>query len=134
MSRNFSDDEIKAFLKKNQPVAPPIDERETREKLLAKLGFTSVPRRQRLPESKPWLAFGSAMAAGLAAIFFMSRPPVVSKTEIPQATSAAEEFNGEFNADTTEFLYEDELPSMEVGDEYLDLMAQNDVHQGSVNK
>lgn len=124
MSRRFDDDQIDKFLKKNQPLAPGIDERKVHATLLARLGFVSEGPRRRVA---PWFAFSGAMAAGLVAVFVMSSPELLQNRDL--ATPVAAILDAEWDDD----IYEEELPAMEVGEDYLELMARND-SMGRVSK
>lgn len=123
--RILDDDQIDSFLKKNQPVAPAIDEKKMHSSLLAKLGFTQVVSTPKSRVRTTWVAFSGALAAGVVAFMVMSKPMngVVPSAVAPVASS--EEWDEE--------LFAEELPAMEVGEDYMELMAQNDV-AGRVSK
>ncbi|MES2965613.1 MAG: hypothetical protein V4760_17155 [Bdellovibrionota bacterium] len=122
MNRRIDDDQIAAFLKKHQPVAPAIDEAKVQASALAKLGLTSNASPGRVfRRPMPWIAFSGAMAAGLAALFIVTK-----NVDVPPG-SAVSAAVVEADSDWDEDPFEDEeLPTMEIGEDYLEMMAMND--------
>jgi hypothetical protein len=113
MNRRLEDKDIDAYLKRNQPVAPAIDEAKMQASLLAKLGLTLPPARRR-PSS--WMAFSGALAAGLVLMFFVARPSLQQNPSLATPIQALE-------VDWDDEIYEDDMPAMDVGEDYLELVA-----------
>ena len=123
MSKNdnkkpMSDDQLKAFLQKHQPVAPAPAEAQLPQ-LLEKLGIEK-PKRRRW--QLPVFAFGSALAAGIAAILLMGRAPIPNEVPDTQAEVVQEFVESDWDDSQ---LYEADLPALDVGEDYMDLVASN---------
>ncbi|MEK7355741.1 MAG: hypothetical protein AAB250_04800 [Bdellovibrionota bacterium] len=111
----MTDDQIDSFLRKNRPVAPAIDEAKALGNVLARVGLAPMKRRV-----KPfaWMAFSGALAAGLAALFIVSKPAFQTPVTTP-----IEVVDEEWREDE---LFDEGLPSLVVGEDYLDLLAKNE--------
>lgn len=115
---SFDDEKLKQFLKRNQPVPPPAPHNEL-QVLMSKLG---LKKSERHSLSFPWFAFGGfgAVAAGFVAAVLLAQPPVLEQPS-PQAIALEEDFDPEEGEET------DFVPTAEVGEEFLGLIATNGV-------
>lgn len=119
------DDKLKSFLKENAPIAPEPRSNEL-DILLRRIengeegsGSTTAAKRER--ERKPWLLFaGSALAAGLAALWMQAQSPFERG---PERFAPTMEMTGASSFGEDFFEDDEELPSFGVGEEYLGLIA-----------
>lgn len=111
MTDQFNDDELKTFLKKNQPIAPPAPHGQL-DQLLKQLGLG-----KRRPKIAPMFAWGGLVAASFAVVFIFFGTQQSQQHASPKIESVAYEVESE------EDYYEEELPSLGVGGDYFDLVA-----------
>lgn len=113
---DFKDNQLKNFLQRHQPKAPPAP----KEELVQILMQIEPPPSIRYK----WFVFPTAIAAGLLA-FWISMQPV---TEVipPPAQSITEQQSEDLNQvalidDEDVDLFDDEKPTLEIGEDYLTL-------------
>ena len=111
-SNKMNDDELKAFIKNNQPEAPQAEAGE----------LNSIMRRLKLETKQPesnsvWLWLATGVAASLFMFQFLTKAPVVNSA--PQVTTAAT--SAMSNDDDDEEYTELDVPTLDVGEEYLTL-------------
>lgn len=113
---DFKDDNLKSFLKRNQPT-PPSAKAEELSLILKKLEPT--PKFQ-----FKWFAIPTAALAGLLAFWFSMQTPEVDAPSAPR-TIIQQQANNEQQVamlgDDDFDLFEEEAPTLEVGEEYLTL-------------
>jgi hypothetical protein len=112
MTEKFNDDDLKAFLQKNKLVAPPAP-RGQLEQLLARLGLENKNKKV-----APMFAWGGLVAAGFAAVFIFFGTQKTLQQASPETVA--------YETETEEDYFEEELPSLEVGGDYFDLVASVD--------
>lgn len=117
----FEDKSLREFLKANQPIAPeprPGEFASLVQRLNLPAPETSGlgPLRKSFARSSVWLGMGSALAAGLMGLWMFASQPTHLKADSP--TTLDSEL-----AVFDDLSDEEELPTVDVGEEFLGLMA-----------
>ncbi|MCM2352187.1 MAG: hypothetical protein NDI63_01130 [Pseudobdellovibrio sp.] len=110
----MNDDELKSFIKENQPQAPKADAGELHS-LMRQLKFKQ-------PESSTnttWLWLSTGLAASLFMFHFLTVAPTI--TEPPVATTAAAAPSQPISIEEDDEYTEASVPTLDIGEEYLTL-------------
>ena len=108
---DFDDKKLEDFLKTHQPTAPKV-ERDQLNGLLSELGLVKKSKKSLAPSS--WIVLGRALAASVTVFMLLTQSPNLD--ELPNQSEMSWEEDG---------LYVEELPALDVGEDYYEFVASN---------